>query len=52
MDNKTNAEEISKFQSQIKELFKEFTEKSVYDKWSDTFEVEQTDEKNIYLYFL
>lgn len=47
MDNKTNAEEISKFQSQIKELFKEFTEKSVYDKWSDTFEVEQTDEKNI-----
>ena len=47
MDNKTYTEEISKFRCQLKELFKEFSGDDIYNKWSDTFEVEEMDEKNI-----
>lgn len=47
MDNKTYTEENSKYDVQIKQLFEEFSDKEIFDIWADTFEIEQSDEKNI-----
>lgn len=45
MYNNITFEEMEKQQEQIKELFKKMTSEKMYDKWKDTFEVENTDEK-------
>ena len=34
-----------KYHEQIKELFKEFATDELYDKWSDSFEIENVEEK-------
>ena len=47
MDNKKYIEEFEKNREQIKELFKELTEEEFYDAWSDTFEIERVEEKQV-----
>lgn len=47
MDNKKNVETTEKYQEQIKELFKEFATKELYDTWADTFEIEHEGGKNV-----
>lgn len=44
MDNLKNME---KYQEQIKELFREFASDELYDRWIDTFEIEDVDEKTV-----
>lgn len=49
MDKVKNVEKTERYQEQIKELFKEFASDELYDKWSDTFEVEMTDENKVFV---
>ena len=47
MNNVKNIEKTEKYEEKIKELFKEFSTDELYDKWSDTFEIESTDKKQV-----
>ena len=47
MDNKKNTNKTEKYQEQIKEIFKEFATDELYDKWTDTFEIERVEGKQV-----
>lgn len=47
MDNRKNIEEIKKNQERIKELFKVLATDELYDKWADSFEIENIDGKKV-----
>ena len=47
MSSMKSFDETEKHQERIKELFKELMSDELYDTWSDTFEVEDIDEKQV-----
>ena len=47
MDNRKNVEMTEKYTEQIKELFEEFATEELYENWTDTFEIESVDEKQV-----
>ena len=51
MENIKNIEETKEYLEKINKLFKQFSTDEIYDAWSDTFEIEITDKKQVNVYY-
>ena len=51
MDRIKSIDNSENTRKQIKELFKEFSTDEIYNTWADTFEIENTSEKQVIVYY-